>query len=122
MLDLIVEHGVTVLDQTPSAFRQLMHAASSASARWPRLPLRYVIFGGEALDIPALAPWFQQYGDRQPRLINMYGITETTVHVTYRPLDATDTTSPRSVIGEPIPDLALHVLDRAPARELRHRR
>jgi amino acid adenylation domain-containing protein len=113
MLDLIVAERVTVLDQTPSAFRQLMHAVTSNPARWPNLPLRYVIFGGEALDIPALAPWFEQYGDRQPQLVNMYGITETTVHVTYRPVTRADTGSPQSVIGEPIPDLTVHVLDDA---------
>ncbi len=41
-----------------------------------------------------------------PRLVNMYGITETTVHVTYRPLGRADLERPRrSVIGVPIPDL-----------------
>jgi len=113
MLDLICTHGVTVLNQTPSAFRQLMSAATTpaAATRWPTLPLRCVIFGGEALDPPALAPWFERFGDAHPRLINMYGITETTVHVTYRPLSIADTRSARSSIGEPLPDLTLHVLD-----------
>ena len=113
VLDLICTQGVTVLNQTPSAFRQLMHAATApgAAERWSTLPLRWVIFGGEALDLPSLAPWFARFGDAQPRLINMYGITETTVHVTYRPLSIADTQSPRSAIGVPIPDLTLHVLD-----------
>ena len=44
--------------------------------------LRYVVFGGEALDLAALRPWVARHGDRQPELVNMYGITETTVHVT----------------------------------------
>ena len=48
--------------------------------------LRYVIFGGEALELPSLRPWFERHGDAQPELVNMYGITETTVHVTYRPI------------------------------------
>jgi amino acid adenylation domain-containing protein len=113
MLDLICAHGVTVLNQTPSSFRQLMHAATSATGRrrWSALRLRWVIFGGEALDPPSLAPWFERFAEAQPRLVNMYGITETTVHVTYRPLTAADTRSSRSVIGEPISDLALRVLD-----------
>ncbi|HEX4494607.1 MAG TPA: amino acid adenylation domain-containing protein [Thermoanaerobaculia bacterium] len=94
---------VTVLNQTPSAFAQIARTEAA-------LPdLRLVIFGGEALDPASLEPWFARRGDERPRLVNMYGITETTVHVTYRPLRATDT---RSVIGVPIPDLSLAVMDR----------
>ncbi len=77
-----------------------------------RTALRWVIFGGEALDLPSLAPWFARHGDQAPTLVNMYGITETTVHVTYRPLKAADAAGERrSVIGVPIPDLGLYVLD-----------
>ncbi len=50
------------------------------------LALRLVVFGGEALELASLRPWFERHGDERPRLVNMYGITETTVHVTYRPL------------------------------------
>jgi hypothetical protein len=71
-----------------------------------------VIFGGEALDLKSLKPWFERHGDTRPRLINMYGITETTVHVTYRPLSASDLDA-GSVIGVPIPDLQIHLLDSA---------
>jgi len=111
-LDLLAEEKVTVLNQTPSAFRQLVATEGAAPA--PRaLALRYVIFGGEALDLAALRPWFDRHGDRQPQLINMYGITETTVHVTYRPLTAADARERASVIGRPIPDLDLYVLDAA---------
>ncbi len=60
--------------------------------------LRYVVFGGEALDPPRLRPWLTRYGDEQPQLINMYGITETTVHVTYRRIRTTDVGKPSSVI------------------------
>ena len=73
---------VTVLNQTPSAFRQLVRASRRAGDALSRC----VIFGGEALDPAMLAPWFERHGDERPRLVNMYGITETTVHVTYRPL------------------------------------
>jgi amino acid adenylation domain-containing protein/non-ribosomal peptide synthase protein (TIGR01720 family) len=102
------DEGVTVLNQTPSAFRQLIQAEAEA----PRsdLRLRYVIFGGEALEMESLRPWFDRHGDRKPRLVNMYGITETTVHVTYRPLSKDDLQS-GSVIGVPIPDLQVYVLD-----------
>jgi amino acid adenylation domain-containing protein len=103
---LLARERVTVLNQTPSAFAQLMHAAV------PLPDLRLVIFGGEALEPVRLAPWFQRHGDARPRLVNMYGITETTVHVTYRPLAADDARAGRgSVIGRAIPDLAAHVLD-----------
>ena len=106
---LLRDEGVTVLNQTPSAFRQLIRAEETAGS--PGTPaLRYVIFGGEALDFGSLKPWFERHGDRQPQLVNMYGITETTVHVTYRPVSAEDVGS-ASVIGVPIPDLRIHVLD-----------
>jgi len=73
-----------------------------------------VIFGGEALELEALRPWFERFGDQQPQLINMYGITETTVHVTYRPVALSDLQNASvSPIGEPIDDLVLYVLDEA---------
>jgi amino acid adenylation domain-containing protein len=108
---LLSEEGVTVLNQTPSAFRQLIRAQESIEPALP-LALRYVIFGGEALDLAMLKPWFARHGDTRPQLINMYGITETTVHVTYRPLTAADVNS-RSVIGVPIGDLNIYLLDGA---------
>jgi fengycin family lipopeptide synthetase B len=108
---LIKASSVTVLNQTPSAFRQLMSQLIS-SATTDRLALRYVIFGGEALELQSLRPWFDHFGDEQPKLINMYGITETTVHVTYRPIGQADLkSSAASVIGRPIPDLGVYILD-----------
>ena len=106
---LLARKGVTVLNQTPSAFRQFLVAEEAASPR-PALALRHIIFGGEALEMRSLLPWFARHGDQRPRLVNMYGITETTVHVTYRPLTAQDVER-GSVIGVPIPDLQVHVLD-----------
>ncbi|MGQ0703916.1 MAG: amino acid adenylation domain-containing protein, partial [Gemmatimonadales bacterium] len=109
-LELLEREGVSVLNQTPSAFRQLM---TVAVARNPRLALREVIFGGEALEPPTLEPWYRKFGIDRPRLVNMYGITETTVHVTYRPLCADDIRSGRgSMIGRPIPDLTMSLLNR----------
>ncbi len=107
---LLVDEQVTVLNQTPTAFRQLID--SDRAAPPAAFALRYVIFGGEALELQSLKPWFDRYGEVRPRLINMYGITETTVHVTYRPLGLTDLEQRAgSVIGVPIPDLRVHVLD-----------
>ena len=106
---LLADEGVTVLNQTPSAFRQLIEVDEGAAAA---LRLRYVIFGGEALDVGALRPWVQRHGIDRPALVNMYGITETTVHVTYRKLSLHDVMDGgRSVIGEPIDDLQMYLLD-----------
>jgi amino acid adenylation domain-containing protein/non-ribosomal peptide synthase protein (TIGR01720 family) len=115
---LLGDEGVTVLNQTPSAFRQLVHVDESASiSAVSALRLRLVIFGGEALDLGDLRGWWERHGDVTPRLVNMYGITETTVHVTYRPVSKADLArSWSSVIGRPIPDLQVYVLD--PRREL----
>ncbi len=114
---LLLKERVTVLNQTPSAFRQLIHAEQSSwpnAADAPPLALRFVIFGGEALELQSLGPWFERHGDEQPLLVNMYGITETTVHVTYRPIRASDLANGAgSVIGERIPDLQIYVLDAA---------
>jgi acyl-CoA synthetase (AMP-forming)/AMP-acid ligase II/acyl carrier protein len=108
--ELLSREHVTVLNQTPSAFHQLIWAESTLGPD-PHLPLRLVIFGGEALDLNTLLPWVERH-PLSPRLVNMYGITETTVHVTYRPLDGSDLDLPRgSPIGRPIPDLQLYVLD-----------
>jgi acyl-coenzyme A synthetase/AMP-(fatty) acid ligase/acyl carrier protein len=107
---LLQREGVTVLNQTPSAFRQLIRAEDSVAAPNDHLALRYVIFGGEALDLNSLRPWFERHGDREPLLVNMFGITETTVHVTYRPVSAADLGA-GSMIGRPIPDLQVYVLD-----------
>ncbi|MCS3805174.1 amino acid adenylation domain-containing protein/non-ribosomal peptide synthase protein (TIGR01720 family) [Chromobacterium alkanivorans] len=103
------QHRVSVLNQTPAAFRQLIPAAADHA-----LPdLRLVIFGGEALELASLEPWFRQRGDQRPELVNMYGITETTVHVTQRAIRQADLDARRGqVIGQPIPDLAFHLLDR----------
>ncbi|MEK7990931.1 MAG: amino acid adenylation domain-containing protein, partial [Thiotrichaceae bacterium] len=107
---LLQQHKVTVLNQTPSAFYQLIQVDKQYINQ--KLDLRYVIFGGEALDIPALKHWFDKNSDKKPQLVNMYGITETTVHVTYRTLSKADLDSNASVIGQPIPDLNLYILDK----------
>ncbi|RRH87114.1 amino acid adenylation domain-containing protein, partial [Pseudomonas aeruginosa] len=110
---LLCREGVTMLNQTPSAFKQLMAVACSADMATQQPALRYVIFGGEALDLQSLRPWFQRFGDRQPQLVNMYGITETTVHVTYRPVSEADLKGGLvSPIGGTIPDLSWYILDR----------
>jgi amino acid adenylation domain-containing protein len=108
--ELLLRERVTVLNQTPSAFRQLIQADAAESKA--DFALRYIIFGGEALEFQSLRPWFERHGDRQLQCINMYGITETTVHVTYRPVRLADLeNNPGSNIGIPLPDLQVHVVD-----------
>ncbi|MGY3418409.1 fengycin family lipopeptide synthetase B [Bacillus mycoides] len=108
---LLVKEEVTVLNQTPSAFRQLIQVCEQEDEN-KNLQLRYVIFGGEALEPISLLPWFQRYGEKKTQLINMYGITETTVHVTYYPITQDDVQhASRSNIGKRIPDLEVYILD-----------
>ena len=112
MLALLRREQVTVLNQTPSAFLQLMQVPGLLGGPTPTgLALRTVIFGGEALDPRKLKPWFDHVGDAMPALVNMYGITETTVHVTHRLLRHDDLAAGGSPIGVGIPDLGLHVYD-----------
>jgi amino acid adenylation domain-containing protein len=109
---LLAEERVTVLNQTPSAFRQL--TAADERAGGAGLALRCVVFGGEALEPASLRPWTERHGYRRPRLVNMYGITETTVHVTHRPIGPDDVEGgAASPIGSAIPDLRVYVLDAA---------
>ncbi|MER6583678.1 amino acid adenylation domain-containing protein, partial [Nonomuraea sp. NPDC001023] len=103
LLALLERERVTVLNQTPSAFYQLIAADDGRD-----LALRYVIFGGEALEPARLAPWRARRPDL-PRLVNMYGITETTVHVTHHVLPPGEQHG--SPIGRGIPDLRVYVLD-----------
>ncbi|HET9379251.1 MAG TPA: amino acid adenylation domain-containing protein, partial [Streptomyces sp.] len=111
-LRLLADEKVTVLNQTPSAFYPLIRADAEHPATGARLALRTVVFGGEALDVTRLADWWARHPAGAPRLVNMYGITETTVHVTHAPLDpVTAADGPASPIGTPVPDLRTYVLD-----------
>ncbi|MFJ9852283.1 non-ribosomal peptide synthase/polyketide synthase [Streptomyces sp. NPDC101150] len=108
-LELLARERVTVLNQTPSAFYQLMQADEEAPETGRSLALRTVVFGGEALDHARLKSWYERHPDDAPLLVNMYGITETTVHVTYAALDRSDAAAGH--IGAALPDLRTYVLD-----------
>ena len=110
--DLICAQGVTVLNQTPSAFSQLI----VADAQSPEIQhsLRLVIFGGEVLEPRLLRPWITRNSVERTKLVNMYGITETTVHVTYLELCRDEIVQERGhLIGRPIDDLKLYLFDRS---------
>ncbi|MFP8903464.1 amino acid adenylation domain-containing protein [Streptomyces atacamensis] len=114
LLRLLVRERVTVLNQTPSAFYQLIQADRDHPEVGGELALRFVIFGGEALEIGRLADWYERHAEDSPRLVNMYGITETTVHTTELALTAADATAGTgSMIGLGIDDLRVYVLDTA---------
>ncbi|WP_369032819.1 amino acid adenylation domain-containing protein [Streptomyces adonidis] len=99
---LLRDEQVTVLSQTPTAFQPLW----AEDIRFAdRLPLRWVIFAGEALHFADLRAWFAKYGDDSPRLVNMYGITETTVHASFRRVRSEDLRAGASLIGDPLPGL-----------------
>jgi amino acid adenylation domain-containing protein len=111
--ELLRREEVTVLNQTPSAFRALARVDQEAGGRLDSL--RAVVFGGEALQFEALRAWLERYGPARPRLVNMYGITETTVHVTWHTVALGDLEQEQagSRIGVAIPDLRAFVLDPA---------
>ncbi|MCM3340480.1 non-ribosomal peptide synthase/polyketide synthase [Paenibacillus sp. MER TA 81-3] len=106
-LELLHEQQVTILNQTPTYFYQLLREALAEPGQ--ELKVRKVIFGGEALNPQLLKDWKTKYPHTQ--LINMYGITETTVHVTYKEITQVEIEQAKSNIGRPIPTLKVYVLD-----------
>ncbi|MCZ8521907.1 MULTISPECIES: non-ribosomal peptide synthetase [Paenibacillus] len=106
-LQLLKEQQVTILNQTPTYFYQLLREALAEEGT--PLQLRQVIFGGEALSPQLLREWRSRYPAVQ--LINMYGITETTVHVTYKEITEREMEQGKSNIGRPIPTLQVYILD-----------
>jgi len=107
-LELLKRERVTILNQTPSAFYGLRDEALKFPGQ--ELYLRYIIFGGEALQPVKLKKWQEKYPET--RLINMYGITETTVHVTFKEISHKDVAANLSNIGKPIPTLTTFIMDK----------
>ncbi|MGH3724959.1 MAG: amino acid adenylation domain-containing protein [Mycobacterium sp.] len=107
---LLVSEQVSVLSQTPSAFYALQTADALQPEMGQQLKLQTVVFGGEALEPQRLSPWFDSHPGL-PRMINMYGITETTVHASFREIGNGDVDSNSSPIGVPLEHLAFFVLD-----------
>jgi amino acid adenylation domain-containing protein len=105
---LLVRESVTVLSQTPSAFGQLRAVDRNAKER---LSVRLVVLGGEALDTRPLLGWFDRYPEDRCRLVNMYGITETTVHVTAATVTRRGALAASRSVGRPLPGWAVSVRD-----------
>jgi glycopeptidolipid biosynthesis protein len=107
---LLAAEQVGVLSQTPSAFYALQTADALAPELGHQLKLQTVVFGGEALEPQRLSTWVHNHPG-PPRLINMYGITETTVHASFREIVDSDVESTVSPIGVPLAHLGFFVLD-----------
>jgi amino acid adenylation domain-containing protein len=109
--ELVYRESITILSQTPSAFRHFMKVDEVEGAG-RELSLRAVVFGGEALESRTLKGWVGRHGDESPQLINMYGITETTVHTTYKRIAHEDLMEPSgSVIGRPLTNVRMYVFN-----------
>ena len=107
---LLRQENISILSQVPSAFYQLADYEEQTGEP-VHVGLRAVVFGGEALDVKRLKPWIERYGEQGPLLVNMYGITETTIHVTHKRLAVEDIIAGRSVIGSPLPGYRTWLLD-----------
>ncbi|MCP4154351.1 MAG: AMP-binding protein, partial [bacterium] len=107
-LEKLKKEHVTVLNQTPPAFFNLAHLEQQSLGK--ELKLNYIIFGGDALSPGKLASWRERYPGT--KLVNMFGITETTVHVTFKEISSDDIAAGISNIGRPIPTLSVYVLDK----------
>ncbi|WP_200304160.1 non-ribosomal peptide synthetase [Streptomyces adelaidensis] len=105
--DLLVSEKITVLSQTPSAFAQLLDVDHS------EVGVRLVVFGGEPLDARMLLPWFDRHPESVCRMVNMFGITETTVHVTEQTLTRGLALAATRSVGHPLPGWHLYVTDPA---------
>lgn len=105
---ILAENNVTVLNQTPTAFKNIIREDLMQNKR---LKLRYIIFGGEALNFRILKEWLSKHPLESPQLINMYGITEITIHATYYKIKYEDIDKRQSIIGKPLTNLGVHICD-----------
>ncbi|WP_306340546.1 non-ribosomal peptide synthetase [Streptomyces sp. AS13] len=103
--DLLLARRVTVLSQTPSAFSQLLRTDHTG------LPVQLVVFGGEPLDSRMLLPWFDRHPETTCRTVNMFGITETTVHVTAQTVTRELALAGSRSVGPALPGRHLYVTD-----------
>ncbi|WP_342707226.1 amino acid adenylation domain-containing protein [Fontibacillus panacisegetis] len=106
-LDILSREKVTVLNQVPSSFYELMQTELTEVNR--ELYLKYLIFGGEALNSRKLKNWYEKHPSTT--VVNMYGITETTVHVTYKEITAAEIDKGISNIGKAIPTTKVYVMN-----------
>ncbi|MFC0562216.1 non-ribosomal peptide synthetase [Halalkalibacter alkalisediminis] len=107
-VDLMVQTKTTIFNCTPSAFFEM---STELIKRQQELHLKYIIFGGEALNFKKLATWFSPENKYLPKLINMYGITETTVHVTFKEVKKCSVENGVTNIGKVLPHLDFKIMN-----------
>ncbi|MFJ5552727.1 amino acid adenylation domain-containing protein [Streptomyces sp. NPDC093225] len=107
LIGLLADERISVLNQTPTAFTMLARARENADRPLP--DLRYIVFGGEKLAPPVLRAWAGSVGLDRPRLVNMYGITEVTVHATFHQVTQRDLDGTQSVVGVPLDGFAVRI-------------
>ncbi|WP_271781167.1 AMP-binding protein, partial [Aquimarina algiphila] len=109
---LIFKYKVSVLNQTPMSFRLLSDHILDISGNEKVDSLRYLVFGGDKLDVSFLDLWIKSYPLDKVQAINMYGITETTIHVTFHRLIKEDivTNPDKSIVGKPLPQTQVYIL------------
>lgn len=105
----MIAEKITIFSNTPSFFYQIIDSAITDPLS--QCSLRYIVFGGEALNFGLLKPWCNKYGLDNIKLINMYGITEATVHTTYHRITEEDLSQPKSIIGKPLGNAEIYLLD-----------
>jgi amino acid adenylation domain-containing protein/thioester reductase-like protein len=105
---LLLNEQVTVLTQTPSAFQMLITEDLQHSVKLANL--RYVGMVGESLKVSILKPWVEKYGVQHPLIVNLYGITETTVYTNYKFIDHHDIARGRDNIGKPLNEFSMCVM------------
>lgn len=112
-VDLVARNKVTVLNQTPAAFYQFARVSLKNPVD-DLAALRLVVFGGDSLACNRLAQWIEVFPTAAVKLVNMYGITETTVHVSYREVSEADVASGArlNLVGRPLPETGVWIVDR----------
>jgi tyrocidine synthetase-3 len=110
-VEFVEKHEVTILNQTPQSFYSFSDIVSEN--KMLSLKIRKVIFGGDKLDFSKLKDWIDLYPLTNTQLINMYGITEITVHGTYYEITESDIYDENcgSVIGNPLENYDMKIVN-----------
>ena len=104
--EFLAAEAVTILSQTPAAFRQLLLHPAFHSL--DGLALRLIALSGEALPASDRQRWFATHGSGGPVLIDTYALTETGGQVSCREYRSADG---EASLGDPLPGVELRVLD-----------
>jgi amino acid adenylation domain-containing protein len=104
--EAINKYNINILNQTPSAFYILSDYIINNRKS---VDLDLIIFGGEVLNALKLKEWRESFPNT--RLVNMYGITETTIHVTYKEIIDIDIRNGTKSVGKPLPYKNIYIMN-----------